>query len=391
MTLTPSERIQLIKGIVPKLAKEGFGNAELVLDNFLVPGPIDWSGGHINDLMRNRISQTTDEILLAIGKHYDLPAGPISAETELSGEPNFRLPMAVCAAVAEVITGSHATLDALFEAAGASGPPPDLAHHSKWKTWLFRAGNDPSVDSLALVGNLIEEFMDLPPRMSNQAVEIFGVAHDPIAEYEQQRDRLNNVLEEHGFRYFRGGRVLPDGQARLSEPSESRSRQPRMAHEPRKPAKVEELIETLVRGLPRAMHPLTHRRKDAQTLSFESEYDIQDLLHSQLRPWITDIRPEEFTPSYASSSTRMDFLLPAHELVIEMKRIRDKRHASKVGDELIIDIEHYRQHRDCRSLWCVVYDPLRMIVNPSGLTTDLEGPRTTSDGTIDVRVFVLSG
>ncbi len=69
--------------------------------------------------------------------------------------------MAVCAAVAEVLTGSHDTLDALFEAAGAPGPPPDLAHHSKWKTWLFRAGNDPDVGSLALVGNLIEEFMAL--------------------------------------------------------------------------------------------------------------------------------------------------------------------------------------------------------------------------------------
>jgi hypothetical protein len=65
--------------------------------------------------------------------------------------------MAVCAAVAEVLQGSHKTLDALFEAAGVPGPPPDLAHHTKWKSWLFRAGNDPNVDSLAVLGNLIEE------------------------------------------------------------------------------------------------------------------------------------------------------------------------------------------------------------------------------------------
>ena len=31
--------------------------------------------------------------------------------------------MAVCAAVAEVLCGSHNTLDAIFEAAGAPGPP----------------------------------------------------------------------------------------------------------------------------------------------------------------------------------------------------------------------------------------------------------------------------
>jgi hypothetical protein len=48
--------------------------------------------------------------------------------------------MAVCATVAQELQGSHATLDALFEAAGAPGPPPDLSHETKWKTWLFRAG-----------------------------------------------------------------------------------------------------------------------------------------------------------------------------------------------------------------------------------------------------------
>ena len=72
-----------------------------------------------------------------------------------------------------------------------------------------------------------------------------------------------------------------------------------------------------------------------------------------LRPWISDIRPEEFTPSYAGSSTRMDLLLPAHGLVIETKIIRDRVHAKRVGDELIIDIDHYRKHPDCRRLWCV--------------------------------------
>lgn len=296
--------------------------------------------------------------------------------------------MAVCAAVAEVLTGSHPTLDALFEAAGAPGPPPDLAHHSKWKIWLFRAGNDPNVDSLTLVGNLIEEFMDLPPLPSNQTAGDFsGFIHDPVAEYNQHRERLNRVLEEHGFRYFRGGRVLPNGEVPLAP---AFGTQPTSAAlEPQKPSSVEDLLQVVVRGLPRAMHPLTHRRKGAQSLTFNSEYDIQDLLHAQLRPWIADIRPEEFTPSYAGSSTRMDFLLPAHRLVLETKRIRDKPHAARVGDELIIDIEHYRRHPDCDRLWCVVFDPLQLIQNPTGLVTDLEGHRSTSDGSIHVRVFVF--
>jgi len=138
------------------------------------------------------------------------------------------------------------------------------------------------------------------------------------------------------------------------------------------------------------MHPLTHRRRGATALTFQSEYDIQDLLHALLRPWVADIRPEEFTPSYAGSSTRMDFLLPAHRLVLELKLIRDRVHGRKVGEEFIVDIEHYRRHPDCDTLWCVVYDPNHFIPNPQGLVGDLEGKRTTADGSIDVRVFVLA-
>ena len=54
-----------------------------------------------------------------------------------------RLSRGLCAVVGEVVRGSHATLDSLFQASGAPGPPPSLSHPSKWKEWLFRAGQDP--------------------------------------------------------------------------------------------------------------------------------------------------------------------------------------------------------------------------------------------------------
>ena len=301
---------------------------------------------------------------------------------------NIRIPIPICAAVAEVLKGSHDSLNALFETAGAPGSPPDLAHHSKWKTWLQRVGNDPEVDSLAVLGNLIEEFMDLPPVASDEGLNIFfDIEHDPIAEYNKHRERLVQVLEEHGFRYFRGGRVLPIGM----QVPESESIKVTQPNEGQKPSSIEDLLKIILSGLPRAMHPFTHRRKNLQVLSFDSEYDIQDLLHSQLRPWIADIRPEEFTPSYAGTNTRMDFLLPMHKLVIETKRVRDKSHAKKVGDELIIDIEHYRRHPEAEHLWCVIYDPQLFILNPKGLSSDLEGHRSTADGSIQVKVFIFGG
>src|SRR5262249_14391210 len=134
-----------------------------------------------------------------------------------------------------------------------------------------------------------------------------------------------------------------------------------------KPAEIEELLDILIKGLRRSMYPLTHRRKGAQALSFSTEYDVQDLLHVLLRPWVADIRPEEFTPSYAGSSTRMDFLLFAHKTVIELKFVRDRNHAKKIGDELIVDIDHYRQHQDCSRLWCVIFDQDHFLTNPKFL------------------------
>lgn len=290
---------------------------------------------------------------------------------------NTRLPKAVCAVVADVLRGSHATLDSLFESAGAPGPPPNLSHQSKWKVWLYRAGIDPNVDGLSVLGVVLEEFMDLPPKGDS---EILGG-------WKGDRDRVVQVLEEHGLRYYRGGRVLPTGQA-VDEPSPT---QPAVLpnHASVKPAEIGELINVLLKGLRRAMHPLTHRRKGAQSLSFSTEYDVQDLLHALLRPWVADIRPEEFTPSYAGSSTRMDFLLPKYKIVIELKFVRDRSHAKKIGDELIVDINHYQAHPNCAHLWCVVFDPDHMLLNAEGLRTDLGGQRSTEDGSVRVSVLVL--
>ena len=256
--------------------------------------------------------------------------------------------------------------------AGAPGPPPDLSHADKWKNWLFAVGQNPDIDSLAVLGNVLEEFMDAGPASAEEH-----------REWERKRQQVVDALEHDGLRYYRGGRILPTGEEPIS------TQTTRTNHNPVKPASIEELLTTLLHGLRRAMHPLTHRRKGSTSLSFSTEYDVQDMLHALLRPWVRDIRPEEFTPSYAGSSTRMDFLLPEHRLVIELKFIRDRNHAGRIGDELTIDIDHYRKHPECNILWCVVYDQDHLLSNADGLKRDLEGPRTTKDGTINVRVLVL--
>jgi hypothetical protein len=288
---------------------------------------------------------------------------------------NIRLSRALCKVVGDVIqtTGGHSTLDALFISSGAPGEPPNLAHHSKWKEWLFSVGQDPAVDSLQVLGNVLEEYMDTSPSDS-----------DARRTWEQNRQRIEAALADDGLRYFRLGRVLPTGQ--VQEMAALGQVAARLV--PAKPESVDEVILVVIQGLRRAMHPLTYRRKGAEQLRFANEYDVQDLLHALLRPWVQDVRAEEYTPSYAGKSTRMDFLLPDHELVIETKCVRDRAHAKGVGDELMLDIGHYAAHPACKKLWCVVYDPEHLLTNPESLR-DLEGEHAKNGRGIQVRVFVV--
>lgn len=287
---------------------------------------------------------------------------------------NVRLSRGLCAVVGNVLRGSHGTLDALFISSGAPGEPPALSHGSKWKEWLFRAGQDEKTDSLKVLGNVLEEMMDVAP-----------VDADSRADWEQRKEQVLQVLAADGLQYYRGGRVLPTG----LPPETSRAEVVAAEKKSLKPTAIEDLLQILVKGLPRAMHPLSHRRKGAVPLQFSSEYDVQDLLHALLRPWVSDVRPEEFTPSYAGTSTRMDFLLPEYSIVIETKLVRDKAHGRSIGNEIIIDIDHYRAHPGCKVLWCVIYDPNHFITNPGGLVRDIEGEHKTDKGAVIVKAFVI--
>lgn len=88
--------------------------------------------------------------------------------------------------MAATLSGSHGALEALFVSAGAPGDPPALAHHSKWREWLFRAGQDPTVDSLAVLGSVLEEFMDIPPDTGSPEFD----------DWREKRDRVERALEE---------------------------------------------------------------------------------------------------------------------------------------------------------------------------------------------------
>lgn len=130
-------------------------------------------------------------------------------------------------------------------------------------------------------------------------------------------------------------------------------------------------IEQLFRKFHIIANQLKQRHEKRPTLEITDEYDVQDLLHAMLKIHFNDVRPEEWTPSYASGCSRMDFLLKNEKIVIEVKKIRTGLTTKKLSDELIVDIDRYKSHQDCKTLFCFVYDPENRISNPSAIENDL--------------------
>ncbi len=129
---------------------------------------------------------------------------------------------------------------------------------------------------------------------------------------------------------------------------------------------------------------LRSRHANRNTLNIEDEYDVQDLFHALLQIHFDDIRPEEWTPSSAGSSSRVDFLLKSEEAVIEIKKTRNGLGSKELSAQLIVDIHRYKVHPNCKHLICFVYDPEGRIANPRGLETDLN----KEDGEMTVEVII---
>ena len=157
------------------------------------------------------------------------------------------------------------------------------------------------------------------------------------------------------------------------------------ASQPRKAGAAPAIaIESILRRFHLVARQLRSRHDGRPTLDINDEYDVQDLVHALLRSAFDDIRSEEWTPSYAGGSSRMDFLLKKEQTVIEIKKTRQGVADRQIGDQLLEDIGRYAVHQDCRSLFCFVYDPEGRIANPDGLEADLSHSR----GELSVRVIV---
>lgn len=145
-----------------------------------------------------------------------------------------------------------------------------------------------------------------------------------------------------------------------------------------------EVVERICKRFFLVTKQLQRRREDRQVFEINDEYDVQDLMRALLTLHFDDVRPEEWTPSFAGAASRMDFLLKQERILIEVKKTREGLSDKRLGDELIVDISRYQAHPDCETLICLIYDPESRISNPKGMESDLSGLR----GRLKVRVIV---
>ena len=145
-----------------------------------------------------------------------------------------------------------------------------------------------------------------------------------------------------------------------------------------------EKINNLIKRFHQVAMELRSRRAGRVAVEIEDEYDVQYLFNALLKVYFDDVRPEEYTPSYAGSASRVDFLLKSEKIIIEIKKTRNGLGAREIGEQLIIDSLRYQSHPDCDNLICFVYDPDGIISNPRGIENDL----TREVNGVPISVFI---
>ncbi|MGW6333211.1 PD-(D/E)XK nuclease domain-containing protein [Nocardia rhamnosiphila] len=147
-----------------------------------------------------------------------------------------------------------------------------------------------------------------------------------------------------------------------------------------------EFLEEISRKFPLTLDILGAGHRERDGLGVKDEYDVQHILHAVLVLHYEEVEPEEPTPSMASGSSRLDFLLKQERVAIETKMIRPGLTKKKLRSDLANDILYFRAHPNVDSLFILIYDPQRKISNARGFENDLN---SDSDD-FKVRVVIAS-
>ncbi len=114
-----------------------------------------------------------------------------------------KIPSPVIAVVSQALAqhNTHSKLNMLFEEHGAPGDIPGGNKMDKTSIWLKRCNETPTVDAYAVLGGLLEDFMEVDLTENS----IYS------QEFAQDRLRVQAILVKFGFTYQTGGRLFHSG------------------------------------------------------------------------------------------------------------------------------------------------------------------------------------
>lgn len=112
---------------------------------------------------------------------------------------NSTIPVPVIAVVALVLENhlSHTQIDTLMESLGLPGPIPLGNKLDKLRTWLRRANGSEVPNALRVLGQVLEEYMEVDSSWGS-----------PSETQVEGRKRIVAKLREHGLTYVKGGNVV---------------------------------------------------------------------------------------------------------------------------------------------------------------------------------------
>lgn len=132
----------------------------------------------------------------------------------------------------------------------------------------------------------------------------------------------------------------------------------------------------------------SNNRRGKVIIDTSKEAGVQDILYFMLKPYITDLVPEQPNSGETRQYSIQDFRSKSLKLIIEAKRIRDKAHGKSIKKEINDDIANYRHDSDCENLIIVIYDPDKNIESPSGLIRHADGKHTHGEKTLNVQTII---
>lgn len=111
--------------------------------------------------------------------------------------------------------------------------------------------------------------------------------------------------------------------------------------------------------------------------SLQEERDVQKLFHILLILFFNDVRREVDISNHAGRNSRVDFAIPSHGILVEIKYPRGNTTRAGIVRQLAEDFESYREYPNLKTLVCFIYNATGTItsLDASTLENDLRGNR----------------